>query len=270
MTERLFGMGVGGGLVELPPAPGVAPLAADSWLVEDGRVREPRRHRERFEAAVAEVGGPAVGIFWEEAMARVPGVGDWFPRVELADSAGELRLRVRVRPAPERAADVRVWVPGRPDPRRTPRRKGPDLVVLAGLRAEAVAAGASEALLTSADGLLLEGAASSVLWWEGDTLCTVDPGLPTLPGVTRDWVLARAAELGVAVRHRRCGPAELAGREVWFVNALHGIRPVTGWVGAGAPAAGPACRAGEWRAAWEAAATPVPRPVSATGSRGPR
>ncbi|MEU7026565.1 aminotransferase class IV [Streptomyces sp. NPDC046275] len=269
--ERLFGLGVGGGLVELPPAPGTAPLAADSWLVSDGRARELRRHRERFAAAVAEAGGPDTGFFWEEAMARVPAAGDWFPRVELADSAGELRLRIRIRPAPVRTAEVRVWVPDLPDPRRTPRRKGPDLAALTGLRAEAVAAGADEALLTTPDGLLLEGATTSVLWWEDGALCTVDPALPTLPGVTRDWALARAAALGVPVRRRRIRPAELAGREVWCVNALHGVRPVTAWTGPAAPSApAPPEHAPSWRAAWHEAAEPVPVPVSPAEGRGTR
>ncbi|MFJ3880396.1 aminotransferase class IV [Streptomyces sp. NPDC090077] len=277
MTERLYGMGISGALLELPPARGAVPVAADSWLVRDGRARALHRHRERFTAAVAEAGGPDVGVFWEEAMARIPATGEWFPRVELADSAGDLRLRIRVRPAPARTTEVRVWVPGRPDPRRTPRRKGPDLGELARLRTEAAAAGADEALLTGADGLVLEGAASSLLWWEDDTLCIVDPDLPVLPGVTRDWALARAAELGVPVRRRRVRPAELAGLEVWCVNALHGIRPVTGWAGEHAPvtpadaaaSGGPSERAGAWRDAWERAATPIPVPsyADAPGSR---
>ncbi|PJJ05077.1 branched-subunit amino acid aminotransferase/4-amino-4-deoxychorismate lyase [Streptomyces sp. 2333.5] len=245
------------------PHPAPTLLAADSWLVEDGRARELPRHRDRFTAAVTAAGGPAADVvdaFWERELRRVPTSGDWFPRAEFTQE-GSLapRLELRVRPAPQRTDEVRLWVSGRPDPRRIPRHKGPDLTVLGALRAEAVEAGATEALLTTRDGLLLEGATTSLLWWEDETLCTVDPALPTLPGVTRDWVLERAADLDVPVRRRRCRLPDLAGREVWCVNALHGIRPVTAWVGAGGlPAPGPAPRSGPWRAAWAAAAQPLP------------
>ncbi|AJT62378.1 hypothetical protein T261_0689 [Streptomyces lydicus] len=245
------------------PHPAPTLLAADSWLVQDGRARELDRHRDRFTAAVAEAGGPAptaVQAFWESELRQLPAAGDWFPRAELTQEGTHApRLGFRLRPAPSRTEEVRVWVPGRPDPRGVPRRKGPDLDVLGALREEAVAAGATEALLTTEDGLLLEGATSSLLWWEDDTLCTVDPSLPTLPGVTRDWALHRAEALGIPVRRRRRRLPDLAGLEVWCVNALHGIRPVTAWVGAGpGPTPGPAPRSGPWRAAWAAAAEVLP------------
>jgi branched-subunit amino acid aminotransferase/4-amino-4-deoxychorismate lyase len=148
------------------------------------------------------------------------------------------------------------------DPRRVPRRKGPDLAVLAGLRAWASEQAAQEALLVSGTGLVLEAAHSSVLWWEGDRLCAPDPRLAILPGVTGDLIRERAAGLGIPVMFRRRPPAHLDGREVWLVNALHGIRPVTRWVGAPV-VAGPAVRAPEWRAWLDGLAEPLPerRPV---------
>jgi hypothetical protein len=51
---------------------------------------------------------------------------------------------------------------------------------------------------------------------------------PASPAV----LLADAAVAGTPVAFESRTPAELAGLEVWAVNALHGIRPVTGWVGA--------------------------------------
>ncbi|GAA3265579.1 hypothetical protein Sros01_68920 [Streptomyces roseochromogenus] len=240
------------GLVEGEEAAG-ALAAADSWLVEEGRVRELPAHWRRFAAAVAEAGGPEPGGFPEAVVAALPRTGCWFPRVELVGG----RLQVRVRPAPARTDAVRLWAGGE-DPRRAPRRKGPDLAALGALRAAAVAAGADDALLVSDDGVVLETATASLVWWEGDVLCVVDPGLPVLAGVTAAWVVRRAGELGVAVRRRRARPAELDGHEVWVVNALHGLRPVTGWVGADV-AVGPAPRVQEWRAAWADAAVPLPR-----------
>ncbi|MEU9006413.1 aminotransferase class IV [Streptomyces sp. NPDC048551] len=232
--------------------------AADSWLVEDGRVREWDAHWRRFGAAVAGAGGPETQLagFREAVAAALPPAGCWFPRVELV--AGRLRLRMRA--APPRTAAVRLWVQDA-DPRLLPRRKGPDLAALGRLRARAVAAGADDALLVSPAGTVLETATASLVWWEGDALCVVDPALPVLAGVTAGWVLRRAGELGVEVRRRRVRPAELSGREVWTVNALHGPRPVAGWVGADGGVevvAGPAPRVARWRARWAAAGAPPP------------
>jgi branched-subunit amino acid aminotransferase/4-amino-4-deoxychorismate lyase len=128
------------------------------------------------------------------------------------------------------------------DPRAQPRRKGPDLELLLALRAQAVAAGADELLLRDDDGTVLEGALDSLLWWEDETLCTT-PAQRTLPGITRVLLLQIARRRGVAVRVRSPLPAQLADRETWLTNALHGIR-VVAWDPASAGAARHAAR---WR-----------------------
>ncbi len=171
----------------------------------------------------------------------LPLQGRWFPSVELTGRGFVLRLRRA--PPPVREARVVVGAPG--DPRRWPRRKGPDLALLAGLRASAAPRGGDELLLRDDAGGLLEGALSSLLWWEDDALCTT-PDERTLPGVTRGLLLAGAAARGVELRVRTPQPAELAGREVWLTSALHGIRVVTAWVDP-RQAAGAATRAPEWR-----------------------
>jgi branched-subunit amino acid aminotransferase/4-amino-4-deoxychorismate lyase len=51
---------------------------------------------------------------------------------------------------------------------------------------------------------------------------------------------------------------ELDGREVWLVNALHGIRPVTGWTGGRPMSAGPAGRVAQWRSWLAGTADPLP------------
>jgi branched-subunit amino acid aminotransferase/4-amino-4-deoxychorismate lyase len=248
----------------LEPAagPGGGPLlAADSWLVRDGRVRGLERHRQRFFAAcaeAAEVPPDRLWPFWRAVLDALPREGLWFPRVELTEGS----LRLRVRPAPPLAADVRVWVPAIGDPRTVPRRKGPDLAALAELRSGAARRSAQEALLTSRGGLVLEAANASVLWWEGGRLCAPAPNLSLLPGVTRAIILDRARELGVPVTYRRRPPTQLNGREAWLVNALHGIRPVTRWVEAPI-LAGPAHRAPAWQAWLDGEAEPLPdRPAA--------
>jgi branched-subunit amino acid aminotransferase/4-amino-4-deoxychorismate lyase len=219
--------------------------AADSWLVVDGRVRAVERHWARFSATCGEHGvePEALAAFRARVERALPGRGRWFPRVELRED-GELVLTVR--PAPPREPTVVAWIADVPDPRRAPRRKGPDLERLAALRERAAARGAGEAVLADADGRLLEGAFTSLLWWEGETLYVVPDDAPILPGVTRALLIELARGRDTPVAQRRPAPQELAGRETWLVSALHGIRVVTGWA-EGGPAAGDAPRAAEWQ-----------------------
>jgi branched-subunit amino acid aminotransferase/4-amino-4-deoxychorismate lyase len=220
-------------------------LAADSWLVVDGRVRAVERHWARFAATCGEHGVEpgAVAALRARVAGAVPAEGHWFPRVELR-ADGE--LAVEVRPAPPREPTVVAWIADVPDPRRAPRRKGPDLERLAALRERAATRGAGEAVLCDADGRLLEGAFTSLLWWEGETLWAVPDDAPILPGVTRGLLIERARERGTPVAQRRPAPQELAGRETWLVSALHGVRVVTGWAAGGLPA-GDASRAATWQ-----------------------
>lgn len=208
-------------------------LAADSWLVDDGRTRAVDRHWARFAAAC----GFDLTEFRAEVERAIPVSGRWFPRVELHDD-GELAFQVR--PAPPREPTVTAWIADS-DPRRAPRIKGPDLERLAALREQAAEHGAGEAVIADPEGRLLEGAYTSLLWWEGETLCAVPDDAPILPGITRALLI----ELAPAVELRRPAPQELAGRETWLVSALHGIRAVTRWVGG--PEPGEASRAVEWQ-----------------------
>ncbi|HEX2102365.1 MAG TPA: aminotransferase class IV [Solirubrobacteraceae bacterium] len=232
-----------------PPRGAVA--AADSWLVEDGCARGADLHWARFARGCAAAGVAVPAGLRAAVEHALPVTGRWWPRVE-ARADGELRLAVR--PAPARQPTVAAWVSDR-DPREAPARKGPDLERLGALRAEAARHGAEEALLADPGGCLLEGAYTSLLWWEDDALCAVPDDAAILDGVTRRLLLGLAPALGVAVRHRRPAPAELAGREVWLTNAVHGIRVVRAWAD-DAPAGEPR-RAAAWQARLEALAEPL-------------
>jgi branched-subunit amino acid aminotransferase/4-amino-4-deoxychorismate lyase len=228
-------------------------LAAESWLVDGGRARGLDRHAERF-ARGAAAAGLEPGDPWPAVAAALPATGRWFPRLELrAGAAPHLALR----PAPDRTPTVVAWVADGPDPRREPRRKGPDLERLGALRERAATHGAGEAVIADADGRLLEGAYTSLLWWEDDTLCAVPADAPVLDGVTRALLLDLARADGVTVRRGRPAPADLDGREVWLTSALNGIRAVTGWAGPGAVRAGAGARAEAWQVRLEALAEPV-------------
>nr|WP_202457988.1 aminotransferase class IV [Streptomyces sp. SID5464] len=259
VAEGLWTWAPGRGLVPAPDrAAGGRLLAADSWLVREGRVRAYDRHQERFARACGDCGGPKprrLVAFWQDVTAVLPRTGAWFPRVELA--AGSLELRLLLRPAPPLGTGVRLWAAGQSDPRTVPRRKGPDLDTLARVRRRASGEGAEEAVLIAPSGTVLESATASVLWWEDDTLCLPPPRLPVLPGVTSGLVQERALRSGIRIAHRERTVAELDGREVWLVNALHGIRPVTGWIGRPMRVP-PAQRAGEWRDWLDSMMEPLP------------
>jgi branched-subunit amino acid aminotransferase/4-amino-4-deoxychorismate lyase len=241
-------------------------LAADSWLVLDGSVRSLDRHITRFTRACLETGAVTeeeLDRFWREAVTVLPRTGAWFPRAELAGDPPSLRLRIR--PAPRRGEHVRVWVPDEPDRRSHPHRKGPDLELLGGLRAEAERHGAQEALLRTADGIVVEAASSSVLWWEDDVLCAPPATIPAVPGTTAGLVRDLAAAQGIPLAQCVRRVEELAGREVWLLNALHGVRLVTAWAGTGVTP-GEGERFARWRERVERLRLPL-NPPSATRPR---
>ena len=183
-------------------------IAADSWLVVDGHARARSSATGRASPPPARSTSQA---FRAEVERAVPAEGRWFPRVELR-ADGELAFHVR--PAPPREPTVVAWIADVPDPRRAPRRKGPDLERLAALRDRAATHGAGEAVIADADGRLLEGAYTSLLWWEGETLCAVPDEAPILPGITRALLIELAGTRGAAPpragRPRR--PRDLAGQ----------------------------------------------------------
>lgn len=227
-------------------APPEALLVADSWLVDEGYERAAAAHWARFGASCIEAGVAPDDLraFRVAASAALPRDGRWFPRLEL--TAPGLALRLRRAPATIASTSARVLAGPPGDPRAAPLRKGPDLELLATLRAGARAHGADELLLCDERGALLEGALSSLLWWEDDVLCTT-PDEHALPGVTRALLLQRARERGVEVRRRAPRPEELDGRETWLTSALHGIRVVEGWVSPPRVEAGAGVRAPAWR-----------------------
>jgi branched-subunit amino acid aminotransferase/4-amino-4-deoxychorismate lyase len=223
-------------------------IVIDSWLVSNGRSCRVDAHARRFGAACERclsIPADRTSEFLRAAVARIPAVGRWFPRVELAVVGGVPRLQLWIRPAPPPGQSVRLWLLPGPDARTQPRVKGPDLAWLAAARNAAVAAGADEAVLLSADGKVLEGTTTSILWWRGDTLCA-PPVDSVLPGTTRSILTEAVAASGAPVACESPRARDLSGLEVWAVNALHGIRPVTGWVNEGI-SAGPAHRAARWQ-----------------------
>jgi branched-subunit amino acid aminotransferase/4-amino-4-deoxychorismate lyase len=135
-----------------------------------------------------------------------------------------------LRSAPERSrsAVLASWT-GR-DPRTAPTVKGPDLDAMMRIRTSVQPLGATEAVILSTGGFVVEGAYSALLWWRGSILCGPPAEFPRIDSVTARSVLTVAAALGIDTHEEAVTPAELDGTEVWVLSALHGIRIATAWV----------------------------------------
>ena len=230
-----------------------AVLAADSWFVTGGRSLALDLHRSRFLGALPDdVPGER---FWNEAIARIPREGDWFPRVELQARRATHELVLRLRSAPERRTSA-VLATAASDPRTNPTVKGPDLEAMLRLRTLAQASGADEAVILSPDGYVVEGAYSALVWWRGAILCTPPAEFERIDSVTARALLGLAAALGVELFEEAVTPAELDGTELWALSALHGPRVATGWVDGPSLAALPG-RLRLWRERLEALRHPL-------------
>jgi len=237
-------------------------LAADSWLVSDGQVLAINLHRDRFFDAVEQQlpgAGKEVGLeqFWSAVVQELPRDGDHFPRVELQLVRGAPTLVMRGRPSPERKLSAVVATHPGVDPRTQPTIKGPNTAELLKARTDAQLRGADEAIITSPDGYVVEGAYSAMLWWRGHVLCAPSLELERVDSVTARSVMALATALGTDVHYESVTPHELDGLEVWALSALHGIRIVTSWVDGPGMAEEPG-RLAQWRARLDRLKKPLP------------
>jgi branched-subunit amino acid aminotransferase/4-amino-4-deoxychorismate lyase len=217
----------GTALVPLEIDSQLALYVADSWLTREGATVALERHFARF-ALSADVQGLVrpVDDFLAAVRGAIPSTGDWFPRLELT-VRGELQLSLR--PAPELTDSVTLWSATH-DPRTEPAIKGPDIAALEELRAEARAAGATEPVISSAEGFIVDGATTCLLWWHNGALYTPAHELTRVDSVTVSVLRDIAESSGVSVGEAKMRASELDGCEVWAVNALHGIRPALAWL----------------------------------------
>ena len=208
---------------------------ADSWLIEDGKVRSLSEHLKRFETWVlAEDSSMSSQLpkFFEEVVKLLPRKGRWFPRLEYhGEVEAPNRLFLRLRQAPERVQTVSLWTYPEPDPRLNPTVKGPDLSLCQQLRRHANMNGADEAVILNSDGYVAEGALSSLVWWKKDTLCSSNDDTNWLESITRKEVFSIAEQMGLETRLEKVTPEELANQEIWALSSLNGIMPVRSWIG---------------------------------------
>src|SRR6266508_1192099 len=89
----------------------------------------------------------------------------------------------------------------------------------------AAAQGAGDMLWTSTDGYVLEAPTATIVWLDGDVLCTVPPGRTgVLPGTTARHLFDRAPELALRAEERMVRPTELSTMDgVWLASSVRGL-----------------------------------------------
>ena len=206
-------------------------LVADSSLVSEGNVRSLDKHLVRFMKQTSLKAPellPELPEFLFKFIELVPRTGNQFPRLEIQS---DLSLKVQIRPAPELTETVTLWTYHEPDPRVDLSVKGPELELGAEIRDKAKEHGADEAILLTKDGFISEGALSSLVWWEDETLVAPNDEIPWLESVTRQEIFEIAENLGIQTKQLNAKPEDLINKEVWLLSSLQGIRTVTNWIG---------------------------------------
>ncbi|MDJ1372064.1 aminotransferase class IV [Gulosibacter molinativorax] len=221
-------------------------LVADSWRSEGGRVAAFEYHVARFEDACRRVSHVDYGwrAVWASLIRVIEAEGDasLFPRISLEavgavagrDSGPSPDLILAIRPCPTARDETTLLVYDAPDPRLDPRTKGPDIPRLARAKAAALAAddatdarAADDIILTDADGALLEASTGSLVHWRDGGIVLSNRFERQLPSVTMRQVTDRAEQLGIPVDYRSIYATELGDGPLWFVNADHGVSPVS-------------------------------------------
>ncbi|MBB5870627.1 4-amino-4-deoxychorismate lyase [Allocatelliglobosispora scoriae] len=92
----------------------------------------------------------------------------------------------------------------------------------------ATANGLDDVLWLSADGFVLEAPTSTVVWRDGDALCTVPvSSTGILPGTTARHLLDNAGALGLTAEERMVTTASLtAASGVWLLSSVRGCAPI--------------------------------------------
>src|SRR6218665_2092348 len=199
-------------------------LAADSFRVRvrDGRaeVRGLETHLWRFISSVGETRKKVSGLetFVDESLERIAEYGEGHPRLEFRP---DRTLHLLLRPLPMLRETIELRTTEYVELAH-PERKGPNIERFAELNRTLGA----ETLLLDADGAVSEGTTTAILWWDENTLCR-SASRGRVASVTEALLLVAAKASGIRTESRRTPPSELAAHEVWAVNALHGIRPVT-------------------------------------------
>lgn len=219
----------------------------ETLRAEEGRPLFLREHLARLRASARAFRIPFPENFsWEERLAQLlaaNGLEEGLARVKILLSRGEaeglglpaearptlvIRAQPYTPPSPEEYA--RGWSLVSFPERRTTflgRHKSLNYLFYLAARQYALEQGAKEALILEADGLVSEGAATSLVYSQGGVFYT--PQAPSaLPGVTLEVLERGLARRGLGLTYLSTTPGQLAQAEgLWLTNSLMGMMPVS-------------------------------------------
>jgi len=196
-----------------------SPDLADSFLFRAGKVRAWREHKNRFFHDLRQFDqnlASQLDAFYLECASELADEYEAFPRFELVNDS----LWLRVRPVPVIAETTTAVTTTQEF--RNASRKGPNIGVYGALNAEHQC----ETIRLSANGSVLEGVTSSLLWWRDDNLHYA-PKTDRVTSTTEQFLLNAAMLRNIESTPEILTPKELINFETWVVNALHGIRVLT-------------------------------------------
>ena len=178
-------------------------------------------------------GGGDLGVYLQVTRGKTTGRDHAFPAAAVPTVFGMASPAPAPRPGGLRAITMQDHRWGRCDIKAT--------ALLANVlaRQAAVEAGADEAILLW-NGEVTEGAASSVILVEQDTMIRRPNSEAILPGTTTDLVVTLGGETGLDCREEAITPERLyAADEVWLTSAMRGVAAVIAidgrQIGAGQP-----------------------------------
>ena len=210
-------------------------LVIDSWRHRHGKSFGLGQHAARFNTSVAAVGaafseqqGSAI---WQWINAHLSNPDnrsrELFPRISLLDfHDGTTCIGFEVRPAPEVRETTTLAYRAGNDRRVAPLLKGPNLALFAELKA-GVETAVDDLIISDTDGACLETTTGALALWKDNVLVLSDRLDKQLPSVTLYQVFQRVREIGKRIEFAPIFPDDLNAGPVWFLNALHGISPVT-------------------------------------------
>jgi branched-subunit amino acid aminotransferase/4-amino-4-deoxychorismate lyase len=171
------------------------------------------RHAERLARSVRALGLPDPGPL-AAAIPPLAGTGERVIRIEVG--AHGIAVTTRDVASAEPMGIITFAEPYKRYPHKTTER-----AQFTAALAAARSAGAGDALLVTADGVVAEGTTWSLFWWEGDRLATPALDLGVLPGVARE-------RLGALLPLLEChAPRQgISGKPLFAANAARGVVPV--------------------------------------------
>jgi branched-subunit amino acid aminotransferase/4-amino-4-deoxychorismate lyase len=195
----------------------------ETMRARGGRVPWLERHLARLRASLAVLGGPPPHDDLADLVRFAVGHGDRVVRLQVTERHVEITTReVNAEQAISLLVSDEVH---QPYPHKTTQREQFGRAL-----ANARRVGANDAVLLTADGIVAEGTAWNLFWWDGGTLCTPAADVGILPGLGR----RRIMEL-TDVKEERVPVGALAGRSLFIVNAVRGIAEVGMFDGAPVP-----------------------------------